>query len=249
MGKETRSVNALELRIAFLAFPVGARDVHQLERGDSLGGRDVRASAEVEEFPRGVKRNHQLVGFFFHQLALKNLVILFVKLDGLGLGNEPSLVGQVLRRELVHFLFDFGQIFRREGLVAEKFVEEAGVDGRANAELDVGVEFHHGCGEQMRCGVTKDEEGVRIFFGEDLELDVFFERAAQIDQLAQIGSIEQRSSIGRGHPRYESGVGQSWRNVARDIRRSRAPGHHLNLAVRQCDLHLLHDSSTWKEKL
>src|SRR6266487_4903643 len=37
LREESHGVNALELGIAFLAFPVGAGDVHQLERLDALG--------------------------------------------------------------------------------------------------------------------------------------------------------------------------------------------------------------------
>ncbi len=179
MREESCGVNALELRIAFLAFPVGAGDAHQLERGDAFGGRDVRAAAEVDEFSGGVKRDHQLVGFFFDELALENLVVLFVELESFGLGNELALVGQVLRGELVHLLFDFREIFRSERLLAEEFVEKTGIGRRADAELDVGIELHHRGGKQMRGGMAEDEERVRIFFGEDLQLDVFFERAAQ----------------------------------------------------------------------
>ena len=87
LREETCGVNALKLRIAFLAFPVGAGDAHELERGDALGGGDVRAAAEVDEFAGGVKGDHQLVGFFFDELALENLIGLFVKLESFGLGN------------------------------------------------------------------------------------------------------------------------------------------------------------------
>ena len=66
------------------------------------------------------------------------------------------------------FLFDFGEVVRGERLVAEEFVEEAGVDGRADAELDVGIELHHRGGEKMSGGMAEDEESVGVFFGEDL---------------------------------------------------------------------------------
>ena len=61
---EARAVNPLHLRIAFLAFPVSAGDVHQLERLDAPGGRNVRTAAEIDEFSGGVKRNHRLGRLF-----------------------------------------------------------------------------------------------------------------------------------------------------------------------------------------
>ena len=161
MGEETRGVNTLELRIAFLTFPVSAGDAHELERGDALGGRNVRAAAEVEEFSCRIKRDHQLVGFFFDELALENLVGLLVELERFRLGNEFALILQILRSEFVHFLFNLGEIFRSERLVAKKFVEKAGVDGRADAELNVGIKLHHGGGEQMRGGMAEDDRARR----------------------------------------------------------------------------------------
>jgi len=133
LREESRGVNALELRIAFLALPVSACDAHELERSDALGGRDVRAAAEVDEFSGGVKGDHQLVGFFFNELTLENLIVLFVEIEGFGLGDELALVRQILSGELVHLFFDFGEIVRCKRLFAEKFVEEAGVGGRADA--------------------------------------------------------------------------------------------------------------------
>src|SRR5713226_7814656 len=81
LGEEGHGVNALQLRIAFLALPVCAGDVHELERLNALSGRNVRAAAEVDEFSRGVERDHRLGGFFFDELALENLVALFVEVQ------------------------------------------------------------------------------------------------------------------------------------------------------------------------
>ena len=36
----------------------------------------------------------------------------------------------------------------------------------------------------MRRGMAENVEGVGVFFGEDLQFDVVFERAAQIDEFA-----------------------------------------------------------------
>ena len=64
LGVEGSGINALELRIPFLSFPVRAGDAHEFERLDAFGGRNVRAAAEIDEFAGGVKRDHRLVGFF-----------------------------------------------------------------------------------------------------------------------------------------------------------------------------------------
>ena len=46
---EGRAVNALELRILFVAFVVGARHAGELERADVSGAHDVRAGAKIDE--------------------------------------------------------------------------------------------------------------------------------------------------------------------------------------------------------
>ncbi len=99
----------------------------------------MRAAAEVDEFSRGVKRNHGFGGFFFHQLAFENLVALFVEFESFGLGNELALVGQILRGKLVHLFFDFCEVFLRERLLAQELIEEAGVDRRTDAKLHIGI--------------------------------------------------------------------------------------------------------------
>ena len=104
---EARAVNPLHLRIAFLALPVSAGDVHQLERLDAPGGGNVRAAAEVDEFAGGVERHHRLDGFFLDQLAFEFLIGLAIELERLGLGNQLALVGNVFRGKLVHLGLDF----------------------------------------------------------------------------------------------------------------------------------------------
>ena len=115
----------------------------------------MRPAAEIDEFAGGVERNHRLDGFFLHQLALEFLVPLAVELERFGLGNHLALVGDVLRGELVHLCFDFFEVFGRERLLAQEFVEEAVIDGRADAQLHVGKKLEHRRGQQMRGGVAE----------------------------------------------------------------------------------------------
>src|SRR5213594_562212 len=177
LREESDRVNALKLRIAFLALPVGAGDVHQFERLDAFGGRNVWAAAEVDEFSRGVEGDHRFGGFFFHQFALENLVVLFVEIERFGLGNELALVRQVLGRKLVHLFLNFGEVFRRERFLAQEFVEKAGVNRRADAQLHVGIQLHDRGREQVCRRMAKNKERVGIFLGENLQLDVTVKRA------------------------------------------------------------------------
>src|SRR3546814_7757314 len=70
------AVDALELRVARVAAPVGAGDLHQLERMPELAGRrQVRADAEVEPVALAVGRD---------VLALRQ------RLDFMGLVRLPN---------------------------------------------------------------------------------------------------------------------------------------------------------------
>src|ERR1700684_710737 len=71
------SVNALQLRIAFLALPIRARNAGQFERFDSPGGWNVRTAAEIDKFSGGVERDERLGSSFLHECALGALVPCF----------------------------------------------------------------------------------------------------------------------------------------------------------------------------
>src|SRR5258705_786953 len=180
-GEEAGGINALELRIAFLTFPVSAGNAHQFEGLNALGGRNVGTAAKIDELASGVKGDDGFHGLFLDQFAFKNLIGILVKLKRLQLGHELAFVGKVLRGEFVHFGFNFDEVVGSERLGAQEFVEEAGVDGRADAQLDVRIQLHDRGGEKMRGGMAEDEKRVGIFFGEDLQLYVAVERATQID--------------------------------------------------------------------
>ena len=146
----------------------------------------MRAAAKIDEFPGGVERDHGLIGFFFDQLAFEDLVGVLVQLQGFVFWQELALVGKILGGKLVHFLFDFFQIFGGEWFVAQEFVEKAVFDRRPDAQFHVRVKLHDSGGQKMRGGMAKNVEGVWIFFCEDLKGDVLVERAAKIEKQAAI---------------------------------------------------------------
>src|SRR5262249_27501067 len=187
LGVKRERINTLQLRVPFLALPVSAGDVGELECVNTLGRRNMWAAAEVDEFSRGVKRDHRLVGLFLDQFAFKNLVGILVKLQRFGFGQELALVLQILFGKLVHLLFDFPQVFGGEGLLAQEFVKEAIVNRRTDAQLHIGVNLGHRRGQQVRRRMAENVERVRVLFGEDAQLDVLLERAAQVVQQAAIG--------------------------------------------------------------
>ena len=209
----------------------------------------MRPEAEVDEFSGRVERHHRLLRLFFHELAFENLARLFVKLERLAFRYQLAFIGQIARRQLAHLRFDLAKIFQSERLVAEKFVEEARLNRRADAELDVWIKFQDGRGEQVRRRVAKNEECVGIFFRQDLQPDVAVERPPQIDQFTRsVAWRARRGRTRRRHARHQRRVRQPRRNVLGNLRRRRAFRHVLDASIRQCDVDLLHRAFTRKEK-
>src|SRR5437773_2400987 len=108
----------------------------------------MRAAAKVDEFPGGVERNHRLNSFLLHELALENLIGFFIEVESFRLGNQLALVRQVLSGKLMHFFLNVGEVFLGKRLVAQKFVEKAGVDGRSEERR---------VGKECRCGWWLEE--------------------------------------------------------------------------------------------
>ncbi len=90
-----------------------------------------------------------------------------VKLEGFRLRHILAFVLQILHGKLVHFLFDFYEVVGSERFFAQKFVEEAVIDRRANTELHVGVKLHHGSGKEVCGRMTEDKKRVGMFVRED----------------------------------------------------------------------------------
>ena len=53
-----------------------------------------------------------------------------LNLDGFGLRQKFAFVRQILRRKLVHLIFDFGKVVRSERLFAQELVEKPIIDRR-----------------------------------------------------------------------------------------------------------------------
>ena len=224
---EADAINPLHLRIFFLALPVGAGDVGELERLDAPGGGNVRAAAEIYEFSGGVKRHQRLGGLFLDQLAFELLVRFAVDLDRVELGDEFALVGNVLRGDLAHLRFDFREVFGRERLVAHEFVEKSVFDGRADAEFHIWVKLQDSGGEEMRGRVAENLERVGVLRGEDREIYAVVERARKVNQLAV-------------NPGDERVLGEARPDLRGDLRGGGAAGHFAGRAVRQRDLNGFH---------
>ena len=101
-----------------------------------------------------------------------------------GLGSSLRSLGKSCAASSCIFFSMLARSSGVNGCFAQKFVEEAVVDRRPDPQFHVGEKFDDRGGQQVRRGMTEDVERVGVFVGEDLELDVVFERTAQIDEFA-----------------------------------------------------------------
>ncbi len=155
LREEGGAVDALKLRVLFIAEPVGAGDGHGLEGADAACGWNMRPAAEVDELAVAIEadvgaglgepgdevRLHEVAGVaeFFEDFfaGLVDVLEFFVPRDDFG-----------------HLTFDSGEVFGREGRLAIEVVEEAGVGGGTVAELGLRKELQYRRGQHVRRRMT-----------------------------------------------------------------------------------------------
>ena len=225
LGEKRSAVDALQLRVLFVAFPVGAGDGEQLKRLDLLGGRHMRAAAEVDEVGSQRVFGKDGVGFFGDQLALHGLIA--VQLQPFFLGHVLALVGQVLRLQLPHLLLDFFEILGGERLGPLEVVIKTVFDGGTDAELGFRKQFEHRGGQQVRRRMAIHFECLGILRGQDLQRGIRFERAVQVPQVA----------VDFGD---QGVIGEARADGTRDVNGRRARGDTLDTSVGKGDLKIAH---------
>ena len=225
LAEKRRAVDALQLRVLLVAFPVRARDRKQLERLDLLGGRHVRPAAEIDELRTQRVFGKNVARALRDQLDLHGLV--GVELQSLVLLRVLALVGQVARLDLPHLLFDLFQILGSEGRVALEIVIETRVDRRADAELGLREQFQHRGRQKVRRRMPVHFERLGILGGQNLELGVVLEGPVQIPQIAV-------------HARHNGVIRQPGADRPRDVQGPGSRRNALDTAVRKGDLYVVH---------
>ena len=175
-GGPRGAVDALQLRVALVAPPVGGRRLGQGDRIDVAGVRHVRPAAQVgpgnltgasdivvhgqlspTDLDRAavVGRRPALVA---DQFELERLIRLFV--DGLLVADLTADETLAFLDDRLHLLLDTGEFVGADRVHLEVVVE-AIHDGRADAQLGVGVDLlHRLCGD-VGCGMPDDRQALR----------------------------------------------------------------------------------------
>ena len=190
---ERDAVDARQHLTFLVAAPIGAGNRQQLDGLDRTRVGDVRAAAEVGEIAVGIERN----GAVFEgldQFDLVGVALLGELFERFGLGNLAADERLFLTGQLHHLGFDSRKVGFGDRHGRVDVVVEAVLDGRADAELDAGVERFERFGQQVRRGVP---EGVLALFVLPLvELDggIFVDGARQVDRRAVYRSRQRVSS-------------------------------------------------------
>ena len=157
-GEEGVAVDALHLRVAFLALPVGlGRGLLELERLDVARGGQVGAEAEVDELAHRVAL-HLGAGLLLDELALQRLALAAEQLQRFRLGNDLLLDRAVLLDDVGHPLLDGREVLGRERTRDEEVVEESFFGGGTDPALGLGEQLRHRRRQQVGGGVAVDLE-------------------------------------------------------------------------------------------
>ena len=224
LREKRRAVNALQLLVLFVAQPVGAGDVEQLERLDLSSRRQVRAAAEILKLAGLVDRNF-FIGLreLLDEMALHKVAFALELFEPFLARQKFARIGQVFADKLLHFLFDLFEILGSERGRAIKVVEESVLSRGPVAKLGLGKEFKHGSGEQVRGRMPINFKRLRILLSDDVQVGVFLKRLGQVDQIAV--------SLGG-----KSGVGQTRVDGLGNVERSRAFSDFFGAAVGELEM-------------
>ena len=160
---EGGAVDALELRIAFVAFVVGAGHVCELESADVAGAHHVRPGAQINEIAVLVVGDRLLLRNVLDDVQFEFARNLAVGQSGeaafacvfprLLARDDPFLEGMIGFDLFLHLLLDFREILGRDAVRKLDVVIKAVLDRRAGGELGVGPEAQDGGGEHVGAGM------------------------------------------------------------------------------------------------
>ena len=160
---EGDAINTGELLVVLVAAPVGTGDVQELDRLDDGGIAQMRAAAQVGEGTVLVKGDGAVLQVA-DQFALVLVALLGIFLERVRLGDVHPDEAFSAAGQLDHLVFNFLEVGLHELPVAQvHVVVEAVFDGRADAELDAGIQRFERFGHQVARGVPESGLCLAVF--------------------------------------------------------------------------------------
>ena len=219
LGLPRGAVDALELLVLLVAAPVRRGGAHQLERRDPLGGRQVRAAAQVA--PRDVAVatdvvvDGELAGADLDAGALGDvlgvaraleadqldLVRLVLELgDRVVVGGDTAGEPLALLDDLAHRGLDLLEVRGVEGGLDVEVVVEAVLHRGPDPELGVGEELLDGLGHHVRGGVPQDVVAVGAVDRHSLDLVAVGQLVGEVLERAVDPRRDDRRVLGEELP-------------------------------------------------
>ncbi len=160
--REGDAVDTRHLLAVGIATPESTGYTRNLDGLDGARRYEVRTTAEVGEVALGISGDGAILQILRDVLHLVLLSSGLKLLDGIGLRHFAADDGLILLGELLHLSLYLGEVVFRDGLTLGRhhIVEETILDGRAEAELDAGIQLLQRLGKQVGRRVP---EGVLAF--------------------------------------------------------------------------------------
>ncbi len=162
LAGESRAVDTLQHFVLFIAAPVRACQAHKLKGFYPSGGRAVGSGAQIGEITLGVQADDRVFRQVVDQFHFINFIFRGKTGQRVLAGYFAAHQREVLLHNFCHFLFNGGQVFRREDMLAVDVIIEPGVNGRADGKLHTREQVLDGLGHYMGRGMA---DGMQAFFG------------------------------------------------------------------------------------
>lgn len=178
------AVDTLKLRVLCVAPPIGAGDLHQLERVAYLTrAGQVRAATKIKPVSLSIDSNDLILGKVLDQLRFE--ILAHVAKFGDGFIAVPDFAHEIIvaTNDLAHLLLDGFEIVLGKRLIAMKIVVESVLDNGADRDLGPREKLLHGLSEHMGSVVSDQFDPFRVLISDQLNLCITLDRAGCIAQL------------------------------------------------------------------
>ena len=181
---EGDGVNALQHLIFGITTPVSTGEIQNSGGFYQTGTGKMRATAQVTEIALSVSADNSILGQVVNQNLLVGFTLGLKQLQCLLTGQLLTGEGQILGGNFQHFLLNSLHILGHKNVRAINIVIEALFDGRADAELGVGIKALNGLRHDVGRAVPKNVFALFIIKGEDLQLYISVQRLGQVNDIA-----------------------------------------------------------------
>ena len=157
LGGKRRAVYSREHLVRLIGLPIGTRDARELECFERLGVGDMRTHAHIDVLALLEEGDASVIGQVADVLDLVLLAALLHERDGLLARQLEDGELEVLLHDLLHLVFDRGQIVFGERLIAQiDIVVEAVIRSGAIGEVGLRVEALDSLRHDVRGGMPHD---------------------------------------------------------------------------------------------